>query len=1165
MKSSFLLNLLLLVLATTCLAQTETKYANYVPPSPNVATIQQYGDYPVSGATGLPTINVPLFTVDLNRYSLPITLNYHASGRKTALNFSSLGLGWSLDVTPVISRTVRGRADMLPFQKAPYAIAEISSLSSDYDKVQSMTSEYAYATPQTPNSQYDLFTYTLNGKSGKFIIREGVPVMLTGEPIKVRPISESYFELTDDDGVVYLFGSQPGDNYGGVEFYNHKGVDYNDSWFINTITTPYNEQIKFRYGGVYSTSATNSRVWGNMSLFDQYEAQDAIYNANNIITLTERIRSFQEYFMSYVTEIEFPSGKIVFAYDTDYRTTGATLTDHSGNAVRKYVFGYTQIPGENLPNNNSMLLSALSLTGPQGTIRQKYSFDYDLSAGFQITWDFPKQRDWWGYYNGNSGANGSNIPEFRVPMVTSGGGMQTIGDPGGLAASFAHKSYGMLRKITFPTGGTTQFVYEPNRYLDLHGVLQQGPGIRVQQVLSADGSGNLKRKLYKYGKNESGAGELLYQPRKYDFATELTTAPVPELGIDRPIGNGGVSGAMRIRRYRSVPNPEVAEAYSYPVYYSHVTEYDATGSGNSIHGKTEFIYSIPRLDLNQLTMPPWGQHESSFIYQPVYLPPYTGSRLITKRTYKSQGTAMVLQSVDSTAYATFKAVSIPEIFLAQSVFVHPDEPSKRYERILAQSPNYVPVYVYRDVLLKGGVSLKTAERHTVYENGQVLSTATDYTYNNLDHLYPSVIRTAGSDGKIKETRASYPLDFHGISATDPVSSGVKNLQQKHVYTPVIETSSFSSNSDGGNRQMVRSEFNAYKADQPLPDKIYRVENATPLSNFTTSLVTNGAVKIDPGYKVAMQFNKYNSQGRILEQEAPGNVKESYLWGYKNSYPVAKIIGADHAGASQLVNLVTLDNPPTDNAVRTEIAKVRSGLSGTLVNGFTYAPLVGMTSQTDERGQPTYYGYDDIGRLSVIKDQDSQILRSFAYNMKNAAFAGTDLVVYKSAALSLPYTKSDCPSGKEGTTVRYEIPAGMFVSTVSAADAQQQAEAAAALYGPLYANLMGECKDPGCRVNLNFSIMSPSPAPAITVKFMQGSTTVATASFPTSPSGPRIVNLPVGTYYLTVTIPPAYQDKNLRLTVAETGQSWYSGGTLGINSDMINLSTQGGIYNITIAN
>ena len=80
-------------------------------PSPNAAALGKYGDIPVNNHTGVPSISVPIYTVEEGSLKLPITINYHASGHRVSEIASWVGLGWSLSAGGMISRSVIGGPD----------------------------------------------------------------------------------------------------------------------------------------------------------------------------------------------------------------------------------------------------------------------------------------------------------------------------------------------------------------------------------------------------------------------------------------------------------------------------------------------------------------------------------------------------------------------------------------------------------------------------------------------------------------------------------------------------------------------------------------------------------------------------------------------------------------------------------------------------------------------------------------------------------------------------------------------------------------------------------------------------------------------------------------------------------------------------------------------
>ena len=108
----------------------------------------------------------------------------------------------------------------------------------------------------------------------------------------------------------------------------------------------------------------------------------------------------------------------------------------------------------------------------------------------------------------------------------------------------------------------------------------------------------------------------------------------------------------------------------------------------------------------------------------------------------------------------------------------------------------------------------------------------------------------------------------------------------------------------------------------------------------------------------------------------------YLWSYNNSYPVAEIINATYTEVMNHLSSSALQTLRTSYTPNMQVVNaLRSALPGSLVVTRTFAPLVGVTSETDAAGNTTYYDYDGLGRLHrvyIMHGNDVEILKQYEY-------------------------------------------------------------------------------------------------------------------------------------------------------------------------------------------
>lgn len=67
---------------------------------------------------------------------------------------------------------------------------------------------------------------------------------------------------------------------------------------------------------------------------------------------------------------------------------------------------------------------------------------------------------------------------------------------------------------------------------------------------------------------------------------------------------------------------------------------------------------------------------------------------------------------------------------------------------------------------------------------------------------------------------------------------------------------------------------------------------------------------------------------------------------------------------------------------TNLETLRQSLTSAKVTTYRYRPSVGLVETVAPDGRSTTYEYDALGRLSLIRDNDGNILKTYEYNYRS---------------------------------------------------------------------------------------------------------------------------------------------------------------------------------------
>lgn len=259
----------------------------------------------------------------------------------------------------------------------------------------------------------------------------------------------------------------------------------------------------------------------------------------------------------------------------------------------------------------------------------------------------------------------------------------------------------------------------------------------------------------------------------------------------------------------------------------------------------------------------------------------------------------------------------------------------------------------QDLYIRPIITTLIGESTVSYSGNDSLIEQKTYEYYAIPApILTKSVQTQNSDGVTSKISYYYPTNY-------PANSILKQMTDSNAIAPIVL------------EQLAKNNITKFeKTNNYAAHASGGFIVSQQIINYATS-----------GEKDTLNYYLYDSKANVLETGKANDIKDVYLWGYNGQYPVAKIVGSNYATVSSVVTQAQIDGAiSNDQTLRTLLNTLRtdSRTAGAMVSTYTYKPLVGITSETDAKGKTTYYEYDGLGRLKLVKDQNGMILKQYDY-------------------------------------------------------------------------------------------------------------------------------------------------------------------------------------------
>jgi YD repeat-containing protein len=995
--------------------------------SPQVALMNQYGDYPVDLQNGLVDVSIPLYTLSTSSGpAMPLQLKFHASGLRSDEREGLLGIRWALAGGGHVSRIIKGYADeFYPFDNQvsnPNYTPDFYTLfgttgnkqlagstepgnNSHFTSGWNSATGIHYPAGSYKDTEHDIFSYSLpSGKSGKFILKDvngsKTACLMPYEPLTVlvNKVGKHFSAVTiiDEDGVIYRFGEKRAPNTSGYTDSDKNG--WITTWHLSSILYPNSgETVEIDYvrsgrtpEAEMKSLVVSDRLHDYTTFTPEQEGGyvSPLYAlAGNILTSPnnndgyfrqdEHFEFTAEYSPYYISSIKLQSGsspvcKVDFSYSNETTTSGnlkwlkeMRVKDGQMNTVKTIGF----IPKNNWSGHLKLLDKVEFTDGGNPAKKETYTFGYYDSSSVPACRYLSLDSDWWGFYS-QGGGWFQEISQFSI-SVPNGAGSVTVWKtlPGGdKTPRLESLKTGMLQKITYPSGGSTEFEYQVNAS---GSGSWSGSGLRISKLKKTTGSGNPEIKRYEYGRGYLST--KLSPPGSREARQNILSEVEVDCyaTVNYPSGMGYEVGTGRYiqRTYQNTFPSQYTDFRSNIVCYGEVTEYIENASGAN-SGKTIYKYNVllPGLDLYQSLNGSEFRGDTNSEFPHVSPKDFWRGNQLQSMAIYDAGNRKVKEFIYS--YDTYRKESVYDMPVYRyrqpliGLFSSWTQVGRDEQEILMIHPyggcsdclEKAFAFVCQEYT-SGAEKLSRVTENTYQGDGTMVSLVKEYVYEP-DHLMLQQEKTTNSDGKVTGATYKYPFQYATIPYTTMVAA------TKNILSPVIEQQQYVGNNW---LQTVKTDYKNWGNNIFAPEFV----------KYQTSSQATAETRLT--------YHNYSSNGKPLYISKDNAEKVVYLWGYNYQYPIAEIRGVDFSTVTGIISSSSLETiaakTEPSSADLATINNLRTAIPGALVTTYTYKPMVGMKSMKDPRGVETVYDYDPFGRLGRVT-QAGKVINEYEYKYKN---------------------------------------------------------------------------------------------------------------------------------------------------------------------------------------